>query len=262
MSTSQNDEITPNCDEVCPNQMMRAVIFDLDGTLIDTAGDLAAAMNHVLTSRGHTPIPHRQVRHLVGFGAKAMIKAGFELSAKTVPAEEILIQMVDEFVDYYRANIEDYSRPFEGMVEAISFLRENGFLVGVCTNKKEALARHLLEALSLADSFDAIVGGDSAGVAKPDPAPVFLCLEQMGISEAAIKEGRVRAVFVGDSDTDIRAATACKMPCLVADFGYGPVDLLEDFNQENRVASFDSFHGLPELITDMLATIALPRSQN
>lgn len=230
-------------------QRKKAAIFDLDGTLIDTAGDLAASMNHVLVSNDVPAIPHEDVRHLVGFGARAMLKAGFERSVGVAPNDEVLQGLVKDFVEYYHANIAVYSKPFEGMEETLELLKVQNVQLAVCTNKPEGLARHLLETLDLTHWFAAIVGGDTAGVAKPDPAPVNLCLEAMAfdLSGPVITDTQT-AVFVGDSDTDINAAAAVEIPCLVASFGYGPLNELSD-----ATPVFDSYIKTPDMLLSMLA---------
>ncbi len=209
------------------------VLFDLDGTLVDTAADLAAAMNHALEAAGAPQVAPADVRHLVGHGARAMLREGFARGG-LAPDEAALNSYVDVFLDYYLAHIADNSRPFPGAVAAIEELRGAGARIAVCTNKREAPARALLSALSLDCLIDAIVGGDTAGAPKPDPAPVRLCLER-----TACKTG----FFVGDSDTDIKAAEAGGMPCLLALFGYGPIDL-----SARAALQFEDFASLPEAI--------------
>lgn len=215
-----------------------AVIFDLDGTLIDTAGDLAAAMNHALACAGRPPVEASAVRHLVGHGARAMLKAGFAAHG-AAPDEKAMDGHVADFLDYYLAHIADLSRPFPGAVEALQDLADSGAALAVCTNKREAPARLLLETLGLTDRFVAIVGMDTTARAKPDPLPVRRCLDLAGVA---------RAVFVGDSDTDIRAAANAGLPCLFADFGYGPGDLAP-----TAFARFGAYPALPALAARALA---------
>ena len=210
-----------------------ALIFDLDGTLVDTVEDLAASMNHALTAAGHDPVPAAQVRHLVGHGARRMLMRGFEVSAGRAAAEVELDAAMLHFLDFYCANIAVHSRPFDHVVEMIEGFIARGARAAICTNKREALARHLIETLGLTPIFDAIVGADTASAAKPDPAPVRLCLE---------KTAAKRAVFLGDSDTDIRAAAAAGLPCFIADFGYGPVTL------GDQAALFSSYREAAPLI--------------
>jgi phosphoglycolate phosphatase len=210
------------------------VLFDLDGTLVDTAGDLAASMNFVLRQEGLRPAPLESVRHLIGHGARAMLKAGLAEAGAPPASEEALDAAVAAFVAHYRENIAVASRPFPGAIEAIETLRTEGASIAVCTNKREALARTLIGALGLSRHFDAIVGGDTAGAAKPDPRPVRRCLQETG---------GAAGVLVGDSDTDIKAAAAAGIPCLAARFGYGPLDLCDE-----ALAVFSTYDELPPLV--------------
>lgn len=210
------------------------VIFDLDGTLIDTAGDLAASLNHTLERAGLAPAPVDRVRHLVGHGARAMLRKGLADAGAPEPDSAEMEAHLGVFLDHYQRHLADTSRPFPGAVEAIAALRADGAAIAICTNKREALARALIDRLALSSLFSSIVGGDTAAAAKPDPRPVLRCL-----AEAR----RAVGVFVGDSDTDIRAAAAAKIPCLAARFGYGPLDLCDD-----ALAMFSDYEELVPLV--------------
>jgi phosphoglycolate phosphatase len=210
------------------------VIFDLDGTLIDTAGDLADAMNHALALAGHAPVAAARVRHLVGHGARAMLAQGFAENGEPSLSASELDRHVGAFLDYYLANIARRSRPFPGAIEAIDALLGLGARAAICTNKREGPARLLIETLGLSDRFATIVGMDTTTAAKPDPAPVRLCLARTGAT---------RGVFVGDSDTDLRAAANAGLPCLIADFGYGPLTLAA-----GAKARFGAYAELPALV--------------
>lgn len=215
------------------------VMFDLDGTLIDTAGDLAAAMNHALTAAGRETVDAGEVRNLVGRGARAMLIRGFERTGG-VPDDAEIDAAFTRFLEYYVVHIADSSRPFPGAVAAIDDLRGRGAKIAICTNKPESPARRLIEALDLSARFDAIVGVDSAAAPKPDPAPVRRCLELTAA---------IRGVFIGDSDTDIRAAAAAGLPCLIGTFGYGPLTL-----REKATAAFGDYSALSELVRVALSS--------
>lgn len=215
------------------------VIFDLDGTLIDTARDLAAAMNHALGLAGAPPVPMEDVRHLVGHGARAMLAGGFARAGAPTPAPAAMEKHLAVFLEYYFAHIADHSRPFPHAAETVEALRTAGAKTAICTNKREAPARQLIETLDLTGLFDAIIGGDTAGAPKPDAAPVRLCLDATGAR---------RGVFVGDSDTDIAAAAAAGLPCLTASFGYGPLARAHEAR-----AMFDDYRALPALVRTVLA---------
>ncbi len=211
-----------------------AVLFDLDGTLVDTATDLAASMNHALASKGLIPIPAAEVRNLVGHGARRMLMRGYQVAAGRDAQESELDDALALFLEHYEANIAVASRPFDGVVEMIEGLRADGALVAICTNKREAMAELLIQSLGLSPLFDVIVGADTASAPKPDAAPVLLCLKRTAAT---------RSVFIGDSDTDIKAAGAAGVPCLVADFGYGPLTL-----QRQASAVFSDYSAANEMV--------------
>ena len=193
-----------------------ALIFDLDGTLIDTADDLAASMNHALNEMGIGQVPAADVRHLVGFGARRMLMRGFQIAADRDASEAELDTSLALFLSHYEKNIAVHSRPFDHVIEMINAFRARGARCAICTNKREAMAVLLIETLGLTPLFEAVVGADTTAAAKPDPAPVELCLKLTGAK---------RAVFIGASDTDISAAIATRLPCFIAKFGYGPLTL-------------------------------------
>jgi phosphoglycolate phosphatase len=211
-----------------------AVLFDLDGTLIDTAGDLAASLNHALVAAGLAPTPLDRVRHLVGHGARAMIEKGLADAGAPAATRRELDEHLTVFLAHYERHLAVQSRPFPGALDAIAEMRADGATIAICTNKREALARALIKELGLAGLFAAIHGPDTTGFAKPDPRPLHHCL---AAADAA------RGVFIGDSDTDIRAAKAAGMPCLAALFGYGPLDLSAE-----AFALFSSYQELPALV--------------
>lgn len=216
-----------------------AILFDLDGTLVDTAEDLAASMNHALAGAGLGPVPSVEVRHLVGHGARRMLMRGYQIAASRDADDAELDAALERFLSHYQENIAVHSRPFDGAVEMIERLRGKGARFAICTNKREAMATLLIKTLGLDGLFDVIVGADTTSAAKPDPAPVRLCLERTRAQ---------RGVFIGDSDTDIRAANAASMPCLIARFGYGPLTLLD-----RATAKFDSYDDAAPLIMGALA---------
>jgi len=216
-----------------------AVIFDLDGTLIDTADDLAASMNYALGEAGFAAVSHGEVRHLVGHGARRMLMRGIELAAGRDASDEELEAGLAHFLDHYGANIATHSRPFEGAIEMIEGFRRRGAGIAICTNKREAMSHLLIDTLQIRSLFDTIVGADTSKAAKPDPAPVHLCIERMGAK---------RSVFIGDSDTDIKAAAAAGLPCLIAEFGYGPLTL-----RKEAFAAFETYREAGPLIEALLA---------
>ena len=197
----------------------RAIVFDLDGTLVDSAPDLVATLNNVLARRGRAPIPAEAVRAMIGNGARALVLCGLEASGGLLAPAEINLT-VDEFLAHYEAHVADLSRPFPGVVEALTALAQDGCVFGVCTNKIERFSVRLLEALGIAHYFAAIVGGDSLAVRKPAAGHVLGTLARMGAARAG-------AVMIGDSSNDIAAARAAGLPIIAVSFGYTSVPAAE-----------------------------------
>lgn len=219
------------------------IVFDLDGTLIDTAPDLVDTLNVVFAREGLPPVPYDTARNLIGGGARAMIARGIEAEGRVLtPAKHD--QLFAEFIAHYTDHIADRSRPFPGLIEALDDLTARGCRFAVCTNKLERLSLLLLRALKLADRFAAICGQDTFGVQKPDP-------EILRRTIAAAGGNPQRAVMVGDSATDIRTARAAGIPVIAVDFGYtetpvaelGPDRVISHFEQlPSSVDAFISAH--------------------
>jgi len=186
--------------------------FDLDGTLIDTAPDLLGALNVILVEQGMAPAPMTAVRQLVGHGLRGMLIRAYAMADLTI-SEEQIATLRPRIVEVYRGRIAQESRPFPGCLDALADLRARGAALAVCTNKPEGLARLLLDQLDMTALFDAIVGGDTLPVQKPNPAPLLEAIAQAG-GDAA------RAILVGDASPDTGAAKAAGVPCIVLSFGY------------------------------------------
>jgi phosphoglycolate phosphatase len=188
------------------------IVFDLDGTLIDTAPDLIDTLNIVFAREGLPPVPYETARTLIGGGARAMIVRGLEAEGRTVlPAE--LERLFRDFLAHYSEHIADRSRPFPGLTDALDALAVNGSRLAVCTNKLEHLSVLLLKQLGLAHRFAVICGQDTFGVQKPDPEVLRRTIAAAG--------GTLRnAIMIGDSLTDIRTARAADVPVIAVDFGY------------------------------------------
>lgn len=188
------------------------IAFDLDGTLVETAHDLVGALNVILVEQGMAPAPMTAVRQLVGHGLRGMLIRAFAMADLTI-SEDQIAQLRPRIVEVYRARIARESRPFPGCLDALAALRARGAKLAVCTNKPEGLARLLLDELDMTRWFDAIVGGDTLPVQKPDPAPLIEAIVRAGGDPA-------RAILVGDASPDVGAAKAAGVPCVVCDFGY------------------------------------------
>jgi len=188
---------------------IQTVLFDLDGTLLDTAPDLAAALNTVLLEHGREPLPCESVRPAVSHGGVAIIRRGFRLEAND-PAIEPLRQRL---LEVYRANISRLTRPFPGMAEVLDTLEARGLNWGVVTNKPGWLTQPLLTDLGLLQRAACVVSGDTLAQRKPDPAPMLHACAIAG-SEPG------RCVYVGDAQRDVEAGLRAGMYTLVALFGY------------------------------------------
>jgi phosphoglycolate phosphatase len=217
------------------------VVFDLDGTLVDTAPDLIATLNSILTREGLPEVPYAAARNMVGGGARHMIERGLIAEGLT-PEAGALERMCAAFITHYADHIAERSRPFPGVEGALDTLSQAGFRLAVCTNKLEWLARKLLSALGLKERFAAICGADTFGVAKPDAAILTGTVSRAGGS-------RERAIMVGDAITDVAVARAAGIAVVAVDFGYSPTPVAE--LAPDRVVS--SFALLPEAVFALLA---------
>jgi phosphoglycolate phosphatase len=187
------------------------VVFDLDGTLVDTAPDLCAALNHALAALGRPGVPAEDVRHMVGHGARKLLERGLATSGAVTPA--IIEAGVPHFLDFYAAHIADGSRPFDGVEAALDALAAAGTGLAICTNKPVALSRALVSALGWDARFAANLGFDSVDRPKPDPGHVLAAIAAAGGDPAT-------TVFVGDSITDTTAAKAAGIPVVAVSFGF------------------------------------------
>jgi phosphoglycolate phosphatase len=222
------------------------IIFDLDGTLVDTAPDLVETLNVVLGREGLPAIGYDEARLLVGGGARRMIERGVASEPKARTAAD-LDRMFNDFIAYYADHVADHSRPFPGVVEALDTLAASGCRFAVCTNKLERLSIQLLKALGLADRFVAICGQDTFGIQKPHPDALHRTLHKAG--------GTIhRAVMVGDSQTDIATAQAAGIPIIAVDFGYTDVPVAQ-FAPDRIISHFNA---LPDSIADVLAARGAP----
>lgn len=220
------------------------IVFDLDGTLIDTAPDLIDALNIVFAREGLPPVPYDIARNLIGGGVKGLIVRGLEAEKRAAVPGEIERMFVD-FVMYYSDHIADRSRPFAGLEPALDLLAKRQFQFAVCTNKLERLSLKLLRALNLAGRFTAICGQDTFGVQKPDPAILLRTIAAAGGDPS-------RCVMIGDSLTDIRTARSAKIPIVAVDFGYSERPVAE-FGPDRLINAYEQ---LPGAIAELMAAPA------
>src|SRR5262245_40321134 len=218
------------------------VVFDLDGTLVDSAPDLVAALNVVLVGASLQPVAYEAGRTMVGGGARVMVERGLKANGRVLPAAEV-DRMARDFIAYYADHIADHSQPFDGVEAALDQLAASGCHLAICTNKLEWLSVRLLDALKLTTRFRAICGPDTFGVSKPDPRILQGTIERAGGDPA-------HAIMIGDSITDIATARAAGVSVIAVDFGYSEVPV-ETFKPDRVVSAFAE---LPQAISQMLST--------
>lgn len=203
------------------------IVFDLDGTLVDTAPDLVGATNHVLANLGAEPLPDTLLRPWISYGARRMVVEALGIRQLSQSDADIDRQ-IERFLAYYTENISRESRPFPGTLRALDQLADLGATLAVCTNKRESLSRLLLDQLNMTGRFKAIAGRDTFPVCKPDPRHLT------GAIALAAGDKR-RAVMIGDSGIDIATAKAAGVPVVAVSFGY----------TERHVREFD-----PDMVID------------
>ena len=206
------------------------IVYDLDGTLADTAEDLVATLNWLLAREGLAPMPVESAGSLVGAGARALIKRGFAASGKILDAQAMEALFAD-YLSYYSAHIMERSRLYPGVDKALGVFERAGWRQAVCTNKTESLAKLLIARLGIADRFAFICGQDTFGIGKPDAKPLLRTI-------AASGGANDRAVMVGDSGTDIMTARAANVPVIAVDFGYADVPVKE-LGPDRVISHFD-----------------------
>ena len=192
--------------------------FDLDGTLLDTSGDLAAAVNYAIGTVHRPAFPVDAIRPFVGKGAKVMLERALAESGGC--DDELMAQLLPVLLDYYQQNLAIHSLPYPGMLAAMDALDAAGVKLAICTNKAERFAVPLMHQMGLAERFASIIGGDTVGIAKPDPAPIHAMIERAGGG---------RCIFLGDTINDIAGARNAGIPSIAVSFGFldGPVEALE-----------------------------------
>ncbi len=219
---------------------MKTVVFDLDGTLADTSGDLIAAANACFRGLGHGDVLDPERDKLTAFhGGRAMLTLGFERLGFF--QEEWVNEQYQPLLGHYERNIDVHTRLYPGALDAMDALQSVGFRLSVCTNKPEGLARLLLGRLGLLERFGALVGADTLPVRKPDPAPFVASVEQAGGSVA-------RSCLIGDTVTDVRTARAAGVPVVLVGFGpEGP-----GISRLEPDAMIDHFSELPDTVVKLL----------
>jgi len=217
------------------------IVFDLDGTLIDTAPDLIDTLNSILSRHDVAPVAFDEARTMIGAGVKPLLQRALASKGKHLPPEEI-DRLFGEYLEIYAAHIADRSRPFPGLEKALDALTAQGCALAVCTNKLEWLSVKLLKELRLAQRFAAICGQDTFTMRKPDPDMLRLTIVRAGGDTG-------HAVMVGDSMTDVATARAAGLPVVAVDFGYTETPPAE-LGADRLISHFDA---LPAAVIDLIS---------
>ena len=207
-----------------------AVFFDLDGTLVDTADDLAAPVNHMREARGLKPLPLEEYRPFASAGSRGLLHIG--LGATTDDPDYPALRT--EFLNRYEQEIAVHSRLFDGMPELLAWLETNGIRWGVISNKLEYLVHRLVQQLGLGHRVALAYGGDTAPRAKPWPDPLKMALQETGLTAR-------QCVYIGDDLRDIQAAHAVDMPAVAAAYGYGNPNEIPQWRADHIVTSPQEF---------------------
>lgn len=199
-----------------------AILFDLDGTLVHSAPDIADALNILLAEEGVDGFEVEDVTKMIGGGVMLLIERALTARDENCDADRVAA-LFSRFLEHYVPRAAEKTRLFPGVRDVLDHHQGNGIKLGVCTNKPEAISRQILEALDVAHLFGAVVGGDTLPVKKPDPAPLLAALEQLGCEPS-------HGLMIGDSAADAEAAKASGVPVVLVTFGYTltPVDELEN----------------------------------
>jgi len=217
-------------------QNKKLFIFDLDGTLVDTAPDFKNSINYMLNELNESEVSLKEIRNWVGYGARELIRR--TVVDKNIPHDEQKIEeMLKIFLLHYTHNIDDDSVLFNNVRNVLEFLKDNGIKLAVCTNKMERLSNILLEKLNVLHMFDYLVGGDSLSKSKPDPFPLLNICEKLNteISDS---------IMIGDSVTDLNAGKGAGMPVVLVSYGY--TDNKDIYNEADLV--INDFSQLKELV--------------
>ena len=214
---------------------IQAVLFDLDGTLVDSAPDLAAAVETMRQARGMTPISLGNYRHMAGAGARGMLGIGFGIE----PEDKRYAALREEFFSNYERCLTERTHPFPGVPELIHRLLDSGLLWGVVTNKVTRFSAPLTKSLGLFESASVVISGDTTAHPKPHPLPLLEAARLMGLSPQA-------CMYVGDDRRDVLAGRAAGMPTVVASYGYLGAE--SDFSSWGADASIDRADQLLDLL--------------
>lgn len=225
----------------------KIVVFDLDGTLVNTAPDLLASLNHSLSQGGLRTVVAEGFEAVLGRGGREMIRRAHEQQRRDL-APDHLERLYASFIEHYGANIPGQSLPYPGVLDALYRLSSAGYVLAICTNKTEAMAHALMKGLQLEQRFAAICGADTFSHAKPNPLHLTETIALAGGDPD-------RAVMVGDSRTDIDTAKAAGIPVVAVDFGFTDIHV-SAFEPSRVISHYDEL--TVELVDRLIASAAMP----
>ena len=211
-----------------------ALVFDLDGTLIDSLPAISGSVNAMLADMGCAPLPVTQIRGFIGKGAPDLVK---KVIAATDLSDDTFVTALSTMMGHY-AKAHDGNIPFDHMVDTLEGLRAAGYGLGICTNKPSTATQAVLDHLGLTDLFDVVISGDSLPQRKPHPAPLHAAFDAMG---------RANRIYIGDSEVDAETATAAEVPFVLFTEGYRKAPI----SDLTHTATFDDFRALPEIIASL-----------
>ena len=217
--------------------MIDSVVFDLDGTLIDSLPDVLACLNLMLAEDNRRPLNSSELRNLVGRGVTPMVEDAYSMTGQTVSSPVQLKDAVQRYLKHYKSNPVGHTVIFPNVIDTLGKLKQKGFCMGICTNKPYEMTLLVLEGLKIDVFFDGITGGDNLPFNKPDPRHILTTLELMK-SEAS------NAVMVGDSWVDVKAARNAGLPVIAVNYGYNS-DPVESLNADTVI---EDMALLPEAI--------------
>jgi phosphoglycolate phosphatase len=213
------------------------LLFDLDGTLIDSVPDLTNALNEILHERGYGPLTPDEVKPMVGDGVPALVGRAF--AARGGSAEEAT-ELLPRYIAFYEANATRLTKPYPGVRDTLTELRRRGYRTAICTNKLQRATARVLRGLELDDLFDGVAGGDKYAVRKPDAGHLLELIRELGADPA-------RAAMIGDSENDAASGHAASLPVLLLRYGYARTEL----ETLSPIAILDRFDQLPDALVKL-----------